>query len=201
MASSFIDVHQSKAKLTLFPDRNCILIACMVSAYFLWQMFLRLMADSCTKSLRNDLYDRLSSRFDIAFHGIWAETNTNMRKGFHVSWWNLEVSTSLAARLEHLVCHFSQYGSTHLSNLIFLCELSSVIPRLPCLFRMAKAVSSTIELVNSVTSDSVNLINFVMWAFASKCFPMDLVPCSDGWRTTWWNTYDARAASILNSAV
>jgi hypothetical protein len=35
-----------------------------------------------------------------------------------------------------------------------------------------------------VTSDSVNSCNFVMWAFTSKCFLIELVPCSDGWRRT-----------------
>jgi hypothetical protein len=39
--------------------------------------------------------------------------------------------------------------------MICLSELTIVIPRLPCLFTMAKAVSSTVELVNSVTSESV----------------------------------------------
>jgi len=27
-----------------------------------------------------------------------------------------------------------------------------------------------------------------MWAFASKSVPIELVPCSDGWRRTWWQT-------------
>ena len=72
--------------------------------------------------------------------------------------------------------------------MICLSELTIVIPRLRGLFRMAKAVSSTVELVNSVTSDSVNSFNFAMWAFASKCFTIELVPCSDGWRRTWWHT-------------
>jgi len=75
-----------------------------------------------------------------------------------------------------------------MSNLIYLCILSSVIPRLPCPFKMAKAVSSTVLLVNSETSISVNSFTFAMWAFASKCFPIELVPCSDGWRRTWWQT-------------
>ena len=51
---------------------------------------------------------------------------------------------------------------------------------------MAQAVSSTIELVNSVTSDSVNSFNFAMCAFACKCFSIELDPCSDGWWKTWW---------------
>jgi len=103
-----------------------------------------------------------------------------------MSWWNSEVSKSSSASLERFVCHFCQYGSTSMSNMIFLSELTIVIPRLPCLFRMCKAVSSTVELVNWATSDSFNSINFALWAFASKCFPIELVPCSDGCRRTWW---------------
>jgi len=89
-----------------------------------------------------------------------------------VSWWNSEVSKSLAVYLERFVCPFGQYGSTWMSNMIFLCEHTIVIPRLPCLFRMSKAVPWTVELVNSGTSNSVNLFNFAMWAFASKCSPL-----------------------------
>jgi len=186
MANLFVDVHPSKAKLTLFRNGNCFLIASTVSADSLRQMLLRVVADGSTRSSRNALYDRPSSRFDIAFQGICAETNPNMRYRFHVSWWNSEVSKSLAASLESLVCHSSQYGTTWMSNMTRLSELTIEIPRLPCLLRMPKAVSSTFELVNSVTSDSVNSFNFAMWAFASKCFPIELVPCSDGWRRTWW---------------
>jgi hypothetical protein len=64
--------------------------------------------------------------------------------------------------LKSFVCHFGQYRLNWISNMIFLCKLTIVIPGLPCLFRMAKDVSSTLELVNSVTSDSVNSFNFVM---------------------------------------
>jgi len=46
--------------------------------------------------------------------------------------------------------------------MILLCKLTIVIPRLPCLFSMAKVVPSTVELANSVTSDSVNSFNFAM---------------------------------------
>jgi len=51
---------------------------------------------------------------------------------------------------------------------------------------MAKAVPSTVELVNLVTSKSVYLFNFAMCAFVSKCFHIDLLPCSDRWRRIWW---------------
>jgi len=83
--------------------------------------------------------------------------------------------------------------------MIFLCELTSVIPRLPCLFRMAKAVSSPVELVNSVTSNWVNLFNFGMWAYASKCFPIELVPCSDEWRKSWWQTIHMIPGLLVSS--
>jgi hypothetical protein len=46
---------------------------------------------------------------------------------------------SLAASLERFVCHFGQYGLNWISNMIFLCKLTIVIPRLPCLFLMAKS--------------------------------------------------------------
>jgi len=49
-----------------------------------------------------------------------------------------------------------------MSNVIFLCILTIVIPRLPCLFKMAKAVSSTVVLVNSETSVSDNSFDFAM---------------------------------------
>ena len=43
-----------------------------------------------------------------------------------------------------------------------LSKIAIVIPRLPCLFRMANTVSLTVEQVNSVTSDSVHWLNFAM---------------------------------------
>jgi hypothetical protein len=73
MASLFVHIQLSKAKLTLLLIGNCILIASTVSAYSLRQMLLRVVADGRTRSLRNALYDSRSSRIDIAFHGICAE--------------------------------------------------------------------------------------------------------------------------------
>jgi len=67
MASLFVDVHPSKAKLTLFRIGNCFLIASTVSAYSLRQMLLRVVADGRARSSRNAVYDHRSSRFDIAF--------------------------------------------------------------------------------------------------------------------------------------
>jgi hypothetical protein len=79
MAILFVDVHSSKAKLTIYHDGNCFFIASTVSAYALQQMMLRVEADSSTIPLPNTLYDRQSPRFDIGFHGIFAVTNSNMR--------------------------------------------------------------------------------------------------------------------------
>ena len=63
----------------------------------------------------------------------------------------------------------------------FLCELTIVIPRLPCLFSMAITGSLTIELGNVVTANCVDLFNVAMCALASKCVPIELVVCYDGW--------------------
>jgi len=145
-------------------------------------MSLRVVEDGSTRSSRNPLYDCRSSRSTIAFHWTWAETNSSRRQRFHVSWWNREISKSLSASLDRFVCHLGDYGMTWMSNMIWICEFPIVIPRLPCLFRMATAVSSTIKLLNSGTSDSVNSFNFAMWAFATKCYPIELVPCSNGWQ-------------------
>jgi len=98
-------------------------------------------------------------------------------------------------RFKVLRCQFGTFCLSFLSIWINMDVKSDlplrttiVISRLPCLIRMANAVTSTVELVNSVTSDAVNSFNFVMWAFASKFFLIQLVPCSDGWRRTWWQT-------------
>jgi len=79
LASLFVHVHPSKAKLTLFPIGDCILITSTVSEYSLWQMLLRVVAEGRTRSSRNALYDRRSSRFDIALHGICTEMDRKMR--------------------------------------------------------------------------------------------------------------------------
>jgi len=68
------------------------------------------------------------------------------------------------------------------------CELTIIISRLPCIVSLSKAVSSAVVLVNWETSDSVNMSNFAMCTFASKCFTMELIPCSDGLWRTWWET-------------
>jgi hypothetical protein len=39
-----------------------------------------------------------------------------------------------------------------------------------------------------MTSESVDSFTFAIWAFHSDCFPIDLVPCADGWQRTWWQT-------------
>jgi len=86
VASLLVDVQPSKAKLTLFRIGNCFLIASTVSAYSLQQMILRVVADGRTRSSCNALYDRRSSTFDGAFHGLCAETNPYIRLRLHVSW-------------------------------------------------------------------------------------------------------------------
>jgi len=70
IANLFVDVYPSQAKLTLFLDGNCFLIASTVSEYSLRQRLLRVLADGSTSSLRNALYERCSSMIEIAFHGM-----------------------------------------------------------------------------------------------------------------------------------
>jgi hypothetical protein len=70
IADLVVDVHPSKAKLTLFVDSNCFLIASTVSAFSLWQILLRVVADGNTNLPGNALYDRRNWWFDIAFHAI-----------------------------------------------------------------------------------------------------------------------------------
>jgi len=75
-----------------------------------------------------------------------------------------------------------------MSNIDFHCKCTIVITQHPCHLRMAKGVSLTVKIVNSVTSNCVHSFNLAMWAFASMCCPIELVPCSDGWQRTWWQT-------------
>ena len=70
IANLIVDVQRSKAKLTLFLDGNCLLIASTVSVYSLRQILLRVLVDGNTNLLCNALYDQHSSRYDIDFHGI-----------------------------------------------------------------------------------------------------------------------------------
>ena len=49
-----------------------------------------------------------------------------------------------------------------MSSMNFLYELCIVMPGLPSVFRMAKVVSLTVKLVNSVSSDSVNMFYFAI---------------------------------------
>jgi len=79
MASLFVEVHPSKAKQTLFRNGNYFLIASTVSAYSLRQMLIWVVADGRTRSACNALYDCRNSGFDVAFQGMGAETNPNMR--------------------------------------------------------------------------------------------------------------------------
>jgi len=71
-----------------------------------------------------------------------------------------------------LSLHSVSVLKTKILNMNFLCELTIRIPRLPSLLSMAKAVLPTVELVNSVTSDSVNLFYFGMSALPASVCPL-----------------------------
>jgi hypothetical protein len=70
IASLLIDLHPSKAKLTLLHHGNCFLIASIVNEFSLWQMGLRVEADGTTRSLCDALYHHQNYRFDMLFDGI-----------------------------------------------------------------------------------------------------------------------------------
>jgi len=84
-------------------------------------------------------------------------------------------------------------------NINFHCELTIAFAWLPCLFSMAKAASPTIELVNSVTSDTVHLYNFELCAFVNNCFTTKLVPCFDGCWRTWWQKIHLMPGMLASS--
>lgn len=69
-------------------------------------------------------------------------------------------------------------------NTNFRCELSHEVCRLPGLFCKAKDLSLTIELVISVTSNSINSLDLSMCPFARKSLPIECVPWSDGCQKT-----------------
>ena len=64
---------------------------------------------------------------------------------------------------------------------------------------MAKAVSSTFELVDSVISNSVTSFDFIMCALASRCFQIELVPGSDWWWRTWNEMMDMMPWLLVSS--
>jgi hypothetical protein len=51
IANLFVDIPPSKAKLTLFLDNNCFLIASTVCVSSLWKMVLRVLVEGNTKLL------------------------------------------------------------------------------------------------------------------------------------------------------
>jgi hypothetical protein len=53
---------------------------------------------------------------------------------------------------------------------------------------MDRADLSTFKLLIFVTSQCARLFDFMMWAVAKRCCNIRLVPCSDGWRRTWFQT-------------
>jgi hypothetical protein len=79
MPNLFINVHPSTAILGLFLDRNSFQIASAVSVYSLRQMLFSVHVDGMTNLPYTALYDHRDSWFDVAFHELSAETNSNLR--------------------------------------------------------------------------------------------------------------------------
>jgi len=78
---------------------------------------------------------------------------------------------------------------TKLSNINILGKCTIQIPPLNCLFKMAKAISSTFELANSVTTDFLTSFICAMSTLASKWYATELMPYSEGWRRSWSVTW------------
>lgn len=190
MVNLFVAVHLSKAKLTLYHDCNCNSIASTVSAKSCQKLLPRVIADSSTISSPNDFYDPHQSTYEISLYEISGKTKFNLRSWIHLSGWNSKVWKTLAASLECFGSNCRQYGLTKMSNMIFLCKLTFETPKLPSIFVTANAVSSTVELVNAVTSASVNSCRFVTGLFTNKGFPIEVDACSDAGRRVPSQTLD-----------
>jgi hypothetical protein len=80
--------------------------------------------------------------------------------------------------------NYDNISKIKLLNMNIFCDLPIVISQLACLFNMANAALSMVVLVDSKSSDSATPYNIAICAFANHCFPMELVPCSDGWQRT-----------------
>ena len=81
----------------------------------------------------------------------------------------------------------------------YLCEPSIRIPRFPCLISMAKAVLSTVKLVNCFTFDSVDSFRFAMCGLSSKPWPIALDPGSAGQRRTSWQMLHMMPRLLVSS--
>jgi hypothetical protein len=106
-------------KLTLFHAGYVFIIASTVWTYSVRTILILEVLDGCSYASSNSWYDRCSSIFDLAFLWIWAKINPNMKSRFHLSWWSLEGSKSLATCPAYCVCCFIHFGSTSMSDLIF----------------------------------------------------------------------------------
>jgi hypothetical protein len=70
-----VDVHPSIAELTLLYAGNCFIIASPVSKHGIWQILLRMVADSTSTLFWIAFYNCCSSMFDVAFPRIFEETS------------------------------------------------------------------------------------------------------------------------------
>jgi len=186
MPNLYIDVQPSRAILTIFLDGNWFFIASTVGCIPSGKWY-----SACRQTIAPTLFcthymtavaqgfillSLESEQKQILTWGSNSRCHGEIRQFQSPSlpvWTDLSV-TSVS------IC------KTQMWKMNLLCKLTIVIPQLPCLFSLAKAVSSTIDLVNSITSNSVSWFIFAMRNFASKCFCIALVPCSDGWWRTWW---------------
>jgi len=200
MASLFVDVHPSNDKLTLFRDgdyswmdpRSMSIPSC--KQCYGWWWWTAVLGHILMLYMTVVTWDLITRSMDYTPRRIPTWGSHSMCLGqirrLHSS--SPPVGSILSLNSVNM-------DQSWMSNMTFLSELTIGIPRLPWLVRMPKAASSTVELVNSVTSNSVNLFNLAMWAFASKCFPIELVAYSDGYHRTWWQTIHLMPGLLVSS--
>jgi len=149
-------------------------------------MLLWKLVNGSSSGLCNAIYDLRSYWFDIAFHGTWTKTNANIRWQFQLSWWNSAVTKSVDDSLEHLIRQLIYY----ISDLYLKYEfpLRTYYCNSSTSLSLQYGQSCFINHWTGRCSDiqQFDLCNFAMSAFGSKFFPIQLVPCSEGWQTTWW---------------
>jgi len=168
MASLFLDVHPSKAELTIFLYGNCVLTASNVSGYSFWYMLLWVQADGSTACYA--LHYETVVALDLRSCFIEYEP-------IHIVTWGsncaclgeiLQVESPLRPVWSIVSINYINIDYIELMNIKFLGEIDIVIPQLPCLCSIANAVSSMVVFVNSDTSNSISSLTLqcVLWPWS-----------------------------------
>jgi len=134
IANFFVDVHPSKAKLTLFLDGNCFLIVSTDNEYSLQQRLLRVLAPAhCVMHYMTVVAQGLrlrSKACELKQILTWGSDSRYLGEIRKLGSSLLPVWTVVSVNNAYI-------SKTKLSNMNFFCDLTIVIPQLPCLCKMA----------------------------------------------------------------